>query len=70
MFRVTQGVPDAAAVRHAVEDPGCGAVVVRETGSGWLTLMLRAYKNWDFPKGLCEDGEEPRQAKTAPGWRV
>ena len=37
----------------------CGAVVVRETESGWLTLMLRAYRNWDFPKGLCEEGETP-----------
>ena len=37
----------------------CGAVVVREAESGWLTLMLRAYRNWDFPKGLCEEGETP-----------
>ena len=22
-------------------------------------LLLRAYKNWDFPKGLVEAGEEP-----------
>ena len=27
----------------------CGAVLVRQTNSGWMTLMLRAYKNWDFP---------------------
>lgn len=40
----------------------CGAVVVREAGSGWLTLMLRAYKHWDFPKGICEEGEEPKEA--------
>jgi 8-oxo-dGTP pyrophosphatase MutT (NUDIX family) len=40
----------------------CGAVLVRETGQGWQTLMLRAYRNWDFPKGLCEDGETPLQA--------
>lgn len=38
----------------------CGAVVVRRTEEGdWLTLMLRAYRNWDFPKGLCETGETP-----------
>jgi bis(5'-nucleosidyl)-tetraphosphatase len=37
----------------------CGAVVVRRIDSGWLTLMLRAYRNWDFPKGLREDGETP-----------
>ena len=25
-------------------------------------LLLRAYRNWDFPKGLVEPGEEPIQA--------
>ena len=40
----------------------CGAVVVRRTQDGWLTLMLRAYRNWDFPKGLCENGESPFEA--------
>lgn len=42
----------------------CGAVVVRKTGSGWQTLMLRAYRNWDFPKGLCEPGESALEAAT------
>jgi 8-oxo-dGTP pyrophosphatase MutT (NUDIX family) len=37
----------------------CGIVLAREQGSEWLTLMLRAYSNWDFPKGMCEDGEIP-----------
>jgi 8-oxo-dGTP pyrophosphatase MutT (NUDIX family) len=40
----------------------CGAVVVRRTAEGWVTVMLRAYRNWDFPKGMCEDGESPREA--------
>lgn len=40
----------------------CGAVVVRSSGAGWLTLMLRAYRNWDFPKGLREEGETPLEA--------
>ena len=40
----------------------CGAVVVRQTATGWLTLMLRAYKNWDFPKGICEPGETSLEA--------
>ncbi len=40
----------------------CGAVVVRETDKGWLTLMLRAYHHWDFPKGICEEGEAPMEA--------
>src|SRR5271154_2188643 len=25
-------------------------------------LLLRAYRNWDFPKGLVEPGEEPIDA--------
>ena len=29
---------------------------------GWLFLMLRAYRNWDFPKGLVESGEDPLAA--------
>ncbi len=40
----------------------CGAVVVRQTDKGWLTLMLRAYRNWDFPKGIRESGETSLQA--------
>lgn len=37
----------------------CGVVIVRRGEGGWLTLMLRAYRNWDFPKGLMETGEAP-----------
>ncbi|MCG8371512.1 MAG: NUDIX domain-containing protein [Proteobacteria bacterium] len=40
----------------------CGVVVARRTGAGWLTLMLRAFHHWDFPKGVREAGEEPMQA--------
>lgn len=36
-----------------------GVVVVRRNEEGWSFLMLRAYRNWDFPKGLVEDGETP-----------
>lgn len=39
-----------------------GVVVVRRGASGWLFLMLRAYRNWDFPKGMVEPGEEPLAA--------
>lgn len=34
-----------------------GAVVFRRTGGGVRLLVLRAYRNWDFPKGLIEPGE-------------
>ena len=47
---------------EAIEKLSCGVVVVRETDEGWLTIFLRAYHNWDFPKGLREDGEETIEA--------
>ncbi|HEX6530673.1 MAG TPA: NUDIX domain-containing protein [Burkholderiales bacterium] len=34
-----------------------GAVVFRRSERGIRLLVLRAYKNWDFPKGLVEPGE-------------
>lgn len=40
----------------------CGVVVARETRDGWMTLLLRAYHHWDFPKGIRERGEDPMQA--------
>ncbi|RZV34512.1 MAG: NUDIX domain-containing protein [Chromatiales bacterium] len=40
----------------------CGVVVARPTEAGWVTLMLRAFHHWDFPKGIREKGEEPLEA--------
>ena len=40
----------------------CGVVLARATQDGWLTLMLRAYHHWDFPKGIRESGEDPIEA--------
>lgn len=45
-----------------VDRQSCGAVVVRRASDGWKTLMLRAYRNWDFPKGIREDGESSQEA--------
>jgi 8-oxo-dGTP pyrophosphatase MutT (NUDIX family) len=39
-----------------------GVVVVRRASREWLFLMLRAYLNWDFPKGVVEPGEDPLAA--------
>ena len=39
-----------------------GVVVVRETADGPRYLLLRAYRHWDFPKGMVEAGEEPLAA--------
>lgn len=48
------GDPDGKARRLSA-----GVAIVRRGASGWLLLMLRAYRNWDFPKGMVEPGEDP-----------
>jgi bis(5'-nucleosidyl)-tetraphosphatase len=39
-----------------------GVVVVRETPDGARFLLLRAFRNWDFPKGAVERDEDPLAA--------
>lgn len=39
-----------------------GVVVVRPNGKEWRYLLLRVFRNWDFPKGGVESGESPLQA--------
>ena len=39
-----------------------GVVVVSLAQGQLRFLLLRAYRNWDFPKGLVEHGEEPMAA--------
>lgn len=39
-----------------------GVALVRRDPAGWVFLLLRAYRNWDFPKGMVEAGEEPLAA--------
>ena len=39
-----------------------GVAILRETPSGPLFLLLRAWRYWDFPKGAVEPGETPLQA--------
>lgn len=45
-----------------VKHRSAGAVVVRQSGGDWRFLILRAYRHWDFPKGLIEPGESPLAA--------
>ena len=33
-----------------------------EQGGAWRYLLLRAFRHWDFPKGVVEAGERPRDA--------
>ena len=49
-----------------------GIIIVRKEGDEWKYLFLRAYRNWDFPKGEVESGEDPletakREAKEEAG---
>jgi 8-oxo-dGTP pyrophosphatase MutT (NUDIX family) len=39
-----------------------GIIVVRRQADGWKYLFLRAFRNWDFPKGEVEPGESPLEA--------
>jgi 8-oxo-dGTP pyrophosphatase MutT (NUDIX family) len=39
-----------------------GVIPARKTPNGWKLLILRAYRNWDFPKGRIDPGEEPLAA--------
>jgi 8-oxo-dGTP pyrophosphatase MutT (NUDIX family) len=47
---------------NAQQTLSCGFVLARPTATGCLTLLLRAWHHWDFPKGLCEQGEQPLAA--------
>ena len=36
-----------------------GIVLVRRQDREWKYLFLRAFRNWDFPEGIVESGEDP-----------
>lgn len=44
------------------EKRAAGVVVVRDAADGRRYLLLRAYRNWDLPKGRLEDGESTLEA--------
>lgn len=48
--------------RHKPGAFSAGVVVVRREEGGWRFLLLRAFRNWDFPKGAVEPGETPLAA--------
>ena len=39
-----------------------GIIVVRREADEWYYLLLRAFRNWDFPKGEVQAGEAPLDA--------
>ena len=48
--------------RRAPKRLSAGTIVVRESEHGLLFLLLRAFKHWDFPKGMVEEDETPLEA--------
>lgn len=48
-----------SAVRRKQKRLSCGVIIVRKTSEGDRLLLLRAFANWDFPKGMRERGESP-----------
>jgi 8-oxo-dGTP pyrophosphatase MutT (NUDIX family) len=58
---MSEGKQDLANLRgrHRLS---AGVVVLRRTTIDWRFLLLRAYRNWDFPKGMVEPGEDPLAA--------
>lgn len=45
--------------RRAVEETSAGGVVFRRASGGPLVLLIRdSYRNWGFPKGHLETGED------------
>lgn len=66
---IVDGGPETSAVSAPPAVPAerprrfsAGAVIVRTFGDGWRYLILRSYRNWDFPKGTVEPGEAPLAA--------
>jgi len=49
-------------MQRPVKHRSAGIVVVRREGGEWKVLILRAWRSWDFPKGLIEPGEKPLAA--------
>ncbi|MDX1488079.1 MAG: NUDIX domain-containing protein [Acidiferrobacterales bacterium] len=46
--------------KHLPPTLSAGVIVVRKHPDGYRYLLLRAFRYWDFPKGLVEAGENPR----------
>jgi 8-oxo-dGTP pyrophosphatase MutT (NUDIX family) len=46
-----------------IEETSAGGVIVRRTDAGMTVLLIRdAYRNWGFPKGHLEEGEDAAAA--------
>lgn len=63
---MTEGMPPGFCHTNAVVQRtrkrkirlSCGVVIARPTPDGTKVLLLRAFRNWDFPKGMMEQEDE------------
>ncbi|HXQ32067.1 MAG TPA: NUDIX domain-containing protein [Steroidobacteraceae bacterium] len=46
-------------MRSRSQKRAAGVVIVRQTAGDPRVLLLRAYRNWDLPKGRLEEDETP-----------
>jgi len=49
-------------MRSRVSKRAAGVVIFRAAPTGSWVLLLRAYRNWDLPKGRLEPSETPFEA--------
>ena len=62
-LRVTRATSTARGARRTPSGlVSAGIVPALRVADGWKVLLLRAYKDWDFPKGFIEEGETPLEA--------
>jgi len=59
---------DAKIPAELIPSASAGIVVLRRFPDGWRCLVLRAFRNWDFPNGPLEDDEAPRAAALREVW--
>ncbi len=60
---MTADQPGAPSRRPPREEISAGGIVFRRDGERTFVLLIRdSYRNWGFPKGHIEAGEDPQQA--------
>jgi 8-oxo-dGTP pyrophosphatase MutT (NUDIX family) len=62
LYRTSHAADRKIAMKSKTPPRAAGAVVFRRAHDGVKVLLLRAYRNWDFPKGTIEDGETEMEA--------
>lgn len=57
--QMEQGRPLPVSTGMTAALKSAGVIPARREAGGWKLLLLRAYTDWDFPKGMIETGEDP-----------